>query len=422
MLLTTIILFFVMLLLGVPVAFVILSLGIFYVVNEPAIMDVAFAQRIILGTQSFPLLAVPLFILVGELMNLSGISSRVMTFAVVLTRRMWGGLAQTNVVLSALLAGMSGSSNGDAAMQAKTLVPEMTKRGYSPAFSSVVTASSALIAPMIPPGIGLILFGFVTDLSIGRMFMAGIVPGLLLTLALMATTYVQVRKHGYEPPATEPSEETLLVSFLKALPAIMLPVIIIGGIRGGVFTPTEAAAVAVFYALVFCVVYRETTMAALYRSMRSVVSTTAAIMLVLIASSAFSWIMTFEQVPQQIGEALIAVTQNPTMMLMLIFLVLLVIGMFVEGTALILVLAPLFLPVVQRLGIDPFHYGIVFIFTINFGGITPPVGTVMFTTCSVTKVPIEDFARTGIPYFLTFLAVGMILILFPQISTFLPNL
>lgn len=416
------VLFFSLLLLGVPIGFVILALGIAFVLTDPAVMDVAFTQRIILGTQSFPLLAVPLFILVGELMNISGISSRVMTFAELLTRRMWGGLAQTNIVLSTLLAGMSGSANGDAAMQAKILVPEMTKRGYDPAFSTAVTASSALVAPLIPPGIALILFGFATNVSIGKMFMAGVLPGLLLAAGLMITTHIVVKRHGYEPPATTPIDQSLLLAFFRALPAIILPVIVIIGIRAGVFTPTEAASVAVLYALLFCLVYRETSRAQFHRALRNVVSSTAAILLVLIASSAFSWVMTIEQVPQQIGASLLGISQNPTVVLMMIAVVLLVIGMFIEGTALILILGPMFMPVVQQLGIDPIHYGIVFVFTVHFGGITPPVGIVMFTACSVAKVPIERFAKAGIPYFLTFVIIGLLLILVPKISTFLPGL
>jgi tripartite ATP-independent transporter DctM subunit len=415
-------LFLGLLFLGLPVGFVILAVSILLVLGNPGIMEIAFTQRVVLGTQSFPLLSIPLFILVGELMNVSGISTRVMGFAALLTRRMVGGLAQTNIVLSALLAGMSGSGNADAAMQAKILVPEMIKRGYPAPFSSVVTASSALIAPMIPPGICLILFGFVTNVSIGKMFMAGIVPGLLLAAALMVITYIIAKREGYEPAATTPSTESLWRAFVRASPAIALPVIIIAGIRFGVFTPTEAAAVAVLYVLIFCLAYGEVRRQDLTRALRAVVAATSAILLVLVASTAFSWVATFEQIPHRIGELTMNISQNPYGILAMIALLLMIIGMFIEGTALILILAPLFMPLVQQVGIDPIHYGIVFVFMIHFGGITPPVGIIMFTTCSITKVSIGDFSRAGIPFFLTIAAVAVLLILIPALSTFLPSL
>ena len=421
--LAAIVLFIVLVALGVPIAFVLLALSLLFVLYDPAIIDLAFAQRVLTGTQSFPLLAVPLFILAGELMNVSGISRRVMRFAALLTRRLQGGMAQANIVLSTLLAGMSGSANGDAAMQAKVLVPEMARRGYPVAFATVLTASSALIAPMIPPGIGLILFGFVTDVSIGRMFLGGVVPGLLLAAGLMVTTWLVVRRHGWEPPSDAPPGETRFwLSALNALPAIMLPVIVIVGIRGGVFTPTEAAGVAVVYAFAFCAVYRETSWRQLFLALRATVVATSAILLVLAASAAFSWVLTYERVPHAIGEVMLTLTSSPSLMLLIVAGVLLVCGMFVEGTALILILGPMFLPLVESLGIDPVHYGIVFVFTVHLGGITPPVGTIMFTACAITRTPIGLFARNAVPYISTVILLGLVLIFVPGLSTWLPNL
>lgn len=409
--------------LGVPIAFVLLAVSIFFVLMDPSIMDLAFAQRVLTGTQSFPLLAVPLFILTGELMNVSGISRRVMVFASLVTRGMQGGLAQANIVLSTLLAGMSGSANGDAAMQAKVLVPEMVRRGYPTPFASVITAASALIAPMIPPGIGLILFGFVTDVSIGRMFMGGVLPGLLLAFGLMVTTWIVTRRHGWEPAGSAPAAVGgFWQAAISSVPAILLPILIIVGIRAGVFTPTEAAGIAVVYALAFCAIYREATWADLFRALRATAVATSAILLVLAASAAFSWILTFQRVPHAVGELMLGLTDEPHVMLMLVAAVLLVCGMFVEGTALILILGPMFLPLIQQLGIDPVHYGIVFVFTVHLGGITPPVGTIMFTTCAITRTPIALFARASVPYILAVILIGLLLILIPGISTWLPNL
>lgn len=417
------VLFPVLLLLGMPVGLILLSLSVAYVVFEPAVMDVVLAQRIVQGTQSFPLLAVPLFILTGELMNISGISRRVMDFAGVLTRRMWGGLAQTNVLLSTLLAGMSGSANGDAAMQAKILVPEMSKRGYPLAYSSALTAMSSLIAPMIPPGIGLILFGFVTNTSIGALFAGAVVPGLLLALMMMGQTYVITRRRRWDPPTeAKPGDPALFRAFLMALPAILLPVLIILGIRGGIFTPAEAASVAVVYTLICVIAYREADWKSVWAAMRSTVSTTAAIILVLAASTAFSWVLTFERVPQTIAEGLLQVTDNGILLLTLIAGVLLIAGAFIEGTALILILGPIFLPVTNALGIDPVHYGVVFVLMAHLGGVTPPVGTLMFTTCTITKTPLVAFTRAVLPMIAAYLVFAMVLIVVPVLSTGLAHL
>lgn len=411
--------FVVLLAIGMPIGIVLLSLSLIYVLLEPAILDVVFAQRVVSGTQSFPLLAVPLFILTGELMNISGITRRVMDFAALVTHRMSGGLAQTNILLSTLLAGMSGSANGDAAMQAKILVPEMTRRGYPVNFSTAITAASALIAPMIPPGIGLILFGFVTNTSIGKLFAGAVLPGLLLAAVMMVQTYFITARRKWDPPGREKPHTTLGKAFLGALPAILLPVLIIVGVRMGVFTPSEAAAVAVLYTAIFILLYREASWGQIWLALRSTLTTTAAILLVLAASAAFSWVLTFERVPQAIGEAMLAATSQPHLMLALIAGIIFVGGLFIEGTALILILGPMFLPVVTSLGVDPVHYGIVFVLMAHLGGITPPVGTVMFTACTITRVSIVDFAKAIWPYILSYLFVAAVLILFPFFSTWL---
>lgn len=416
-------LFVALLLLGVPVGFILLSLSVAYVLFEPALMDVVLAQRIIQGTQSFPLLAVPLFILVGELMNISGISRRVMDFASALTRRIWGGMAQTNVLLSTLLAGMSGSANGDAAMQAKILVPEMTKRGYPLGYSSAITAMSSLIAPMIPPGIGLILFGFVTNTSIGALFAGALLPGLLLAGMMMVQTYFITRKNQWDPPRpAQPDDVPIWRNFIGALPAILLPVLIIVGIRGGIFTPAEAAGVAVVYTIVCVVAYREARWSQIWLALRSTISTTAAILLVLAASAAFSWVLTFERVPQSIAEGMLSLTDNPIMLLSIIGMAVLVAGAFIEGTALILILGPIFLPVTNALGIDPVQYGVVLVLMGHLGGVTPPVGTIMFTTCTITKTPLTAFMKAVWPMIVAYLAFALLLICVPVLSTGLAHL
>lgn len=420
MLLLSALVFLVFAAIGIPIALTFLAIIGLWVIADPAILDVVAAQRLVNGTQSFPLLAVPLFILTGELMNISGITPRVTRFALVLTRGVTGGLAKTNVILSTLLSGMSGSANGDAAMQSKILVPQMVKNGYPAAFSTALTAASALIAPLIPPGIGLILFGFVTNTSIGALFAGAILPGVLLSVALLALVHLLSKKNGWGEPSSEhDSSMRLGTAFLQSLPAIMMPVLIIIGIRTGIFTPSEAGGLAVAYTLIFLVIYREASWRDILDALRSTVVTSSAIILVLAASATLTWILTFNHVPQAIGDFLLNVTSNKTVMMIILAGVLLVAGMMIEGTALILVLGPMLMPVARTMEIDPVHFGIVFVFMIHMGGITPPVGTVMFTSCTITGVTIGQFSKAIIPFILVFLLVALLLILVPQFSTLL---
>lgn len=410
------VLFVVLLVLGVPVGMILIMMSLVYVIFDPSIIDLIFAQRLIVGTQSFPLLAVPLFILTGELMNISGVSRRVMAFAGLLTRKCWGRMALTNIALSTLLAGMSGSSNGDAAMGAKIMVPEMIKRGYPRGYSVALTAMASLIAPMIPPGIGLILFGFVTNISIGQLFAGAILPGLMLAMLLMMQAWFTARQYKWEPPVSTKSEISLGEAFISSLPAIMLPVIIIIGIRAGIFTPTEAASVAVIYTAAFVLIYREADWRALFIALRSTVVSTAAILLILTASSAFSWILTFEQVPQTVAQAMLGLTDNAPLMLMLISILLLIAGAFIDGTALILILGPIFLPVITALGVDPVQYGVIFVLMAHLGGVTPPIGTIMFATCTITKTPLSEYMRAIIPFIFSYLVFTLLIILVPWFS------
>jgi tripartite ATP-independent transporter DctM subunit len=404
---------------GLPIAFVLLGTGIAMTLMDPDILEVAYIQNIIVGTQSFPLIAIPLFILAGELMNISGITRRLMDFAQALTANMIGGLAQVNIVLSTLKAGMMGSANADAAMDAKTLVPEMVNRGYSPAYASVVTAASALIAPMIPPGIGLILYGFVTDTSIGQLFMAGILPGLIMTVAMMAMSHWVAKRRGYGRDSEPVDRAQMWRTFLGSVPALLMPVIIVLGIRGGIFTASEAGAVAVVYSLIFCVVYRECGWKDLANALASTASTTSVIMIVLAASAALSWTLSFEQLPQKVAEMLVDSSSNQLSLFLIVAVLLLIAGMFVEGTALILILAPMFAPAAAKLNVDPVHFGIFFVYMIHLGGITPPVGTIMFTTCAITRVPLQDFIRESLPWLVMLLGIAALIAAVPGTATWL---
>ena len=406
------------------VAFAIAIAALFFFLTTKGMPQEIFIQRMVSVTHSFPLLAVPLFILTGVLMNYSGITRRLMILADTLVGHAVGGLAQVNVVLSMLMGGMSGSANADAAMQSKILVPEMKKRGYDPAFSAAVTASSSVIAPIIPPGIGMVLYGFLADVSIGRLFLAGIIPGLLMGGSLMLVVSLISRRRGYLPSraakATWPERGKATVSSLWAL---AIPFGIIGGIRYGLFTPTEAGAMAVLFALfVGVVVYRELDIKKIPVILSETVMATAVIMLIICAAQAFGFYMSWERVPQTAGELLRNLTENPVVMLLVINLFLVGVGMLVEGTAALILLTPLFAPLAASLGIDPVHFGIVMVVNLTIAAVTPPVGTLIYSTAAIVEVDIGTFIRESLPLLVALFTVLLLVTLVPSISLFLPNL
>ncbi len=414
----------VLLFINAPVFVAILGSSIFYFVANDSLSWMMVVQRTISGLESIPLLAVPFFVMAGVFMNYTGITSRMIRFAEVLTGHMPGGLAQTNVVLSTLMGGLSGSSLADAAMQSKILVPEMEKRGYGKAFSSAVTGASALITPIIPPGIALIIYGFVGNVSIGRLFLAGVVPGVMTCLFMMVVVHFISKRRGYLPIYERRAGiREVFRAFREASWALFLPVVIVGGIRFGVFTPTEAGSIAILYALVLgTIVYREMTLKDLKTGLIETVTTTASIMLIIAAASSFAWILTWERVPQITANWVLSIVSSPGMFLLLINIFLLIVGMFIEGNAAMLVLIPIFMPMVQALGINDVHFGMVFIFNMAVGSLTPPMGTVMFTTCSITGAKIGDYIRESVPFYLVLLFCLLLITYIPQISLFLPNL
>ncbi|WP_428929428.1 TRAP transporter large permease [Marinibacterium sp. SX1] len=410
--------------LNVPIALAISMAALSFFVLGGGLPVTAFIQKMAATTESFPLLAVPFFICAGTIMNHAGITRRLLGFADALVGHTVGGLAQANVVLSALMGGLSASANADAAMQAKMLGSEMVRRGYSPGFSAAVCTCSSVITPIIPPGIGLILYGFLADVSVGRLFIAGVLPGLLITLALMAVVRLRARQRGYRPtrPERAPPRE-LGKAFVEALGALSIIAFILIGIRQGIFTPTEAGAMTVVYATIIgLLVHRELTLSAFPAIIVETVLATAVVMLIICAASAFGFYMTWEQIPSKGAALLLSLTESPLILLLLINLLLLFIGMLIEGTAALILLTPILVPAVTQLGIDPLHFGIVMVVNLTIGGVTPPVGTLMFTSCSVLNVTVGDFLREAWPFFLALLAVLMLLVLVPQTVTALPDL
>ena len=410
--------------LNVPVALAIAMAALVFFLLADGLPIQIYVQKLAQATDSFPLLAVPFFIFAGSIMNHAGITRRLLSLAEALVGHMIGGIAQANVVLATLMGGLSASANADAAMQSKMLGPEMIRRGYSPAFAAAITACSAVITPIIPPGIGLIIYGYLADVSVGRLFIGGIVPGLLLCASLMVAVHFVSRRHGY----TAVRERMVPLrqvgrAFLDALGALSIAAFILVGIRYGIFTPTEAGAMTVVYAtLIGMLWHRELKWSAFPAIILETVLATAAVMLIICAASAFGFYMSWERLPARGAQFLIELTQDPLLLLLLVNLMLLGAGMLIEGTAALILLTPLLVPAVTKLGIDPLHFGLVMIVNLTIGGVTPPVGTMMFTTCAILRVRLERYTREGWPFIVALLAVLALITVFPQLVLWLPNL
>ena len=412
-----------LLFLQVPVFASLLAGSVTYFALTPNIPTQIIAQRVIAGVESIPLLAVPFFVCAGVFMNYSGVTKRVMDFCEVMIGKIPGGLAQVNVLLSTLMGGLSGSNLADAAMQSKMLVPEMERKGFSKEFSSVVTAASAMITPLIPPGIAMIIYGSIANVSIGKLFIAGIGPGLLLCVAMMILVGIISKKRGYKPGReTSITFKEFTTATGNALLPLFLPVIIIGGIRLGMFTPTEAGAVAIVYALILGLVYREMKFNHVMEGLKETINSTASIMLIVGAASAFAWVLTRERIPQQVTELIINMISNKYVFLMAVNVFLIFVGMFIEGNAAMIVLVPLLAPVATAYGIDEIHFAMVFIFNMAIGALSPPMGTLMFVTCGITKCKIKDFIIEAIPFYILLIICLLILTFIPAFSTGVVNL
>ncbi|PHV70079.1 C4-dicarboxylate ABC transporter [Sporanaerobium hydrogeniformans] len=413
----------VLLFMKVPVFISVLGASVTYFILTPGINAAMFAQKAISGTESVSLLAIPFFVCAGTLMNYTGVTKRIMDFCSVLTGRMTGGLAQVNILLSTLMGGLSGSALADAAMEAKMLVPEMEKSGFSKSFSTVVTAASSMITPLIPPGIGLILYGCIANVSIGKLFIAGIGPGVLLCLSMMLMVSHISKKRGYLPIRTEKINFTSFMdAFKPAFLPLLLPIIIIGGVRLGIFTATEAGAVAIIYALLLGFIYRDLKLKDFITGIRETITTTSSIMLIVAAASLFSWILTKEEIPQTLTQWMIGTINNKWVFLIVVDIFLLIVGMFIEGNASMIVLVPLLAPVASAYGINEIHFAMTFIFANAIGAFSPPMGTLMFVTCGVTNCKTKDFIKEAVPFYLLLVGCLLLLTFVPIFSTGVVNL
>ncbi len=410
---------------SIPIAYALFGSSLFYfaVIDTSSPVDLIL-QKFVTSTQSFPLLAIPFFVMAGSIMNYAGISKKLMQFADVLTGHMAGGLAQVNVLLSMLMGGVSGSANADAAMQSKMLVPEMEARGYDRAFSTAITAASSAVTPVIPPGINLIIYALIANVSVGRTFMAGYLPGVLMTVSLMVAVAIISKKRGYQPVREKKAgTKEILRQGFDSIWALLFPFGIILGLRVGMFTPSEAGAVAVFYCIIVGkFIYKELGKEHFIPVLRETVFGTAGVVLIIVSASVFGYYLNWERIPQAMTTLLLDITQNKYLMLMIINVLFLFMGMFIEGGAAMIILAPLLVPVVTKLGVDPVHFGLITIVNIMIGGLTPPFGSMMFTCCSITKCKLQDFVKEVIPFIIALLISLLLVTYIPAISLILPNI
>lgn len=413
--------FLVFFLLGFPVVYAILIPSVVYILIEGFPVGLL-GQRITYSLDSFPLVAVPIFIFVGNLMNQSGITDRIFHFANTLVGRAPGGLAQVNIFSSLIFSGMSGASLADVGGLGKIEIEAMKKRGYGAPFSAAVTASSAVVGPIFPPSIPLIVYGSVTSVSIVQLLLAGVVPALICTALLMITAAILAIKHKMPRAPRLPTAGELYHSFLPALPALLAPSLMISGMLLGLFTPTEAAAVTAAYVLlVSSLFYRELTWSHLINSMMATLKTTSAILIIVAAASMFGWILSVEQIPQQFAAFILQISQDPLMLLLIANLIFFVAGIFLDSTTATLLIVPIVAPPMVLAGVDPVHLGIVAIFNLMIGLLTPPMGLSLFLVSSIAQVSLRQLLKALMPFYIPLLITLAIITFSTDLVLWLPS-
>ena len=410
---------FALLIAGAPVA-VALGVSSLFFIATSGMPSLVVLHNMVNGINSFPLIAVPFFIMAGHLMNTAGITTKIFTFARATVGWMHGGLGHVNVGASVIFAGMSGAAVADAGGLGNIEIKAMREAGYDTDFSVGITAASSTIGPIIPPSLPLVVYGVIADTSIGQLFAAGLIPGIIMALALMAMVGVYSRMRSY-PRDDRFKLRVFLVTFADALLPLFTPIIIVGGILSGMFTPTEAAIAAVAYSLFLgLALYRTLDLKSILRVSMETIETTASIMMIVAASAIFAWILTANQVADLFAQQLLGLTEDPTMILLIIMGIVLFVGCFMETIAAITILTPVLLPVAMQIGIDPVHFGVILILNLMIGLLTPPVGMVLYVLSKVAAVPFERCVIATAPFLVPLIAVLLLLSFVPSLSMWLP--
>ena len=412
----------VMLILGIPVAIALAGSALLYIATSTSIPPLVVTHRMINGVDSFPLLAVPFFILAGNLMNTAGITARIFDFALALVGWLRGGLGHVNVGASVIFAGMSGAAVADAGGLGAIEIKAMRDAGYDDDFSVGITAASSTIGPIIPPSLPMVIYGVVAGASIGQLFAAGFIPGLIMALSLMIMVAVISWRRNY-PRDRAFRLGVLWTAFRRAFLSLLTPVIIVGGILSGAFTPTEAAVAACAYALFLGLfVYRTLTLRRFLRVSFDTIETTAVVLFVVGAAAIFAWVLTSNRAPEVVAGMLLAVSDRPWVILLLINLILLVVGCFMETVAAITIMVPVLLPVAVELGIDPVHFGVIMVLNLMIGLLTPPVGMVLYVLARVANISFERAVVGTAPFLVPLVVVLMLITFVPSLTMWLPTL
>jgi tripartite ATP-independent transporter DctM subunit len=416
--------FVVLMVAGMPVAFATGIAGfVFFMVDSGMPMSIA-VQKTASMSQSFPLLAVPFFVLAGHLMNASGITDRLLKVSMVAVGWMSGGLAQVAIVLSTLMGGVSGSAVADAAMEARILGPTMIAKGYGKGYSAAAIAVGSLITATLPPSIGLILYGFIANVSIGRLFLAGIIPGFLMMAVLMVTAYVIAKKRNYVvADSKRPTFKALGSAAWEAKWALFFPVALVLSIRGGLFTASEVGSFAVVYAIIIgFFIHKELTLHKCWEAFTQASSDVGLIMLIILMSGMVGFATIYLQVPQSMANWMLAGITDPNMIVLVILLFLLLAGLALESTVMVLLLTPIFVPIIVSVGMDPIHFGILMMSIVTLGGMTWPSGSAMFAVCALMDVSIEEYSIASIPFIAAICTLIAVLVFTPSLVLWLPNL
>lgn len=418
-------LFFVVLLVlmlaGIPIAY---ALGIasagYMVMTHTSLVMVA--QRMVNGANSFTMLAIPFFFMAGELMNISGVTDKIIKMARALVGHFKGGLAQVNIVASVFFAGVSGSATADTAALGATLIPKMVEEGYDLDFSAAITVASSCVGPIIPPSITLVLFGILSGTDVGKLLIAGIVPGIVIALTQMVYTHFYAKKMNY-PSYPKATPKEMGKAATSGFTALMMPIIIIGGTLSGVFTPTEAAAVAVLYGIIVgFFLYRNIKAPQFYQSLKKVGVQSMNNMFILAAAACFSWVLTMTKAADVLVNLMLGISTNKYIVLLMILALLMFIGFFMQASQALVVLTPMLMPVIRAIGVDPIHFGIIMVVTLTFGGCTPPVGSMLFVVNSITKMGFARLSKAMLPLYIPLIIAILLITFIPQLSLFLPGL